>query len=115
MPVSTAKPPWHPNQTRAQKPAEAWRAAVAPSVGHRLSADGRLPSDGVLEIEDGIVEFKNNNLSVLTSSILSLKDMDKNKVQDLIKTAEEEVNKSEISDQKRFLSDQKIDVLRSIH
>ena len=66
-------------------------------------------------VEDGIVEFKNNNLSVLTSSILSLKDMDKNKVQDLIKTAEEEVNKSEISDQKRFLSDQKIDVLRSIH
>ena len=66
-------------------------------------------------VEDGIVEFKNNNLSVLTSSILSLKDMDKNKVQDLIKTAEEEVNKSEISDQTRFLSDQKIDVLRSIH
>ena len=26
-------------------------------------------------VEDGIVEFKNNNLSVLTSSILSLKDM----------------------------------------
>ena len=66
-------------------------------------------------VEDGIVEFKNNNLSVLTSSILSLKDMDKNKVQDLIKTAEEEVNKSEISDQKRFLSDQKIDVLKSIN
>ena len=66
-------------------------------------------------VEDGIVEFKNNNLSVLTSSIFSLKDMDKNKVQDLIKTAEEEVNKSEISDQTRFLSDQKIDVLRSIH
>ena len=66
-------------------------------------------------VEDGIVEFKNNNLSVLTSSILSLKDMDKNKVQSLIKTAEEEVNKSEISDQTRFLSDQKIDVLRSIH
>ena len=66
-------------------------------------------------VEDGIVEFKNNNLSVLTSSILSLKDMDKNKVQDLIKTAEKEVNKSDISDQTRFLADQKIDVLRSIH
>ena len=66
-------------------------------------------------VEDGIVEFKNNNLSVLTSSIFNLKDIDKNKVQDLIKTAEKEVNKSDISDQTRFLADQKIDVLRSIH
>ena len=66
-------------------------------------------------VEAGIVEFNNNNLSVLTSSIFNLKNIDKNKVQDLIKTAEEEVNKSEISDQTRFLSDQKIDVLRSIN
>ena len=66
-------------------------------------------------VEDGIVEFKNNNLSVLTSSIFNLKDIDKNKIQDLIKISEEEVNKSEISDQARFLSDQKIDVLRSIN
>ena len=66
-------------------------------------------------VEDGIVEFKNNNLSVLTSSIFNLKDIDKNRIQDLIKISEEEVNKSEISDQARFLSDQKIDVLRSIN
>ena len=66
-------------------------------------------------VEDGIVEFKNNNLSVLTSSIFNLKDIDKDKVQDLIKTSEEEVNKSEMSDQAKFLSDQKIDVLRSIN
>ncbi len=65
-------------------------------------------------VEDGIVEFKNNNLSLLTSSIFSLKDMDKNKIQDLIKTAEKEANKSEISDQAKFLADQKIEALRSI-
>jgi F-type H+-transporting ATPase subunit epsilon/F-type H+-transporting ATPase subunit delta len=66
-------------------------------------------------VEDGIVEFKNNNLSVLTSSIFSLKDIDKNKIQDLIKVTEQEANKSEISDQAKFLADQKIDVLRSIN
>ena len=66
-------------------------------------------------VEDGIVEFKNNNLSVLTSSIFSLKDIDKNKIQDLIKTAEEEANKAEISDHEKFLADQKIDVLRSLN
>ena len=66
-------------------------------------------------VEDGIVEFKNNNLSVLTSSIFSLKDIDKSKIQDLIKLTEEETNKAEISDQAKFLADQKIDVLRSIN
>ena len=66
-------------------------------------------------VEDGIVEFKDNNLSVLTSSILNLKDIDKNKIQDLIKNAEDEANKTEISDQAKFLVDQKIYVLRSIN
>ena len=66
-------------------------------------------------VEDGIVEFKDNNLSVLTSSIFNLKDIDKNKIQDLIKNAEDEANKAEISDQAKFLVNQKIDVLRSIN
>ena len=66
-------------------------------------------------VEDGIVEFKDNNLSVLTSSIFNLKDFDKNKIQDLIKITEEEVNKADISDQAKFLANQKIDVLRSIN
>ena len=65
-------------------------------------------------VEDGIVEFKNNNLSVLTSSIFNLKDIDKNKIQDLIKITEEEANKAEINDQAKYLADQKIEVLRSI-
>ena len=66
-------------------------------------------------VEDGIVEFKNNNLSVLTSSIFNLKDVDKNKIQDLLKISEEEANKSDISDQAKFVANQKIDVLRSIN
>ena len=66
-------------------------------------------------VEDGIVEFKNNNLSVLTSSIFNLKDIDKNKIQDLITNAEEEANKAEINDQAKYLADQKIDVLRSLN
>ena len=66
-------------------------------------------------IEDGIIEFKNNNLSVLTSLIFNLKDMEKSKVQDLIRTAEEQSKKTDISDQSKYLVDQKIDVLRSIN
>ena len=49
-------------------------------------------------VEDGIVEFKNNNLSILTSSIFNLTDLDKSKQQDLLKLAEEEAGKPDISD-----------------
>ena len=66
-------------------------------------------------VEDGIVEFKNNNLSILTSSIFNIKDFDKDKIRDLIKTTEQEINESEISDQAKYLADQKIETLRSIN
>ena len=66
-------------------------------------------------VEDGIVEFKNNNLSVLTSSIFSLKEIEKSKLQDLLKKAQEEANKDEINDQAKYLADQKIEVLRSLN
>ena len=66
-------------------------------------------------VEDGIVEFKNNNLSILTSNILNIVDLDKSKHENLLKNAEEEANKTEISDQAKFLADQKVQVLRSIN
>ena len=66
-------------------------------------------------VEDGIVEFKNNNLSILTSSIFNLKDIHKDKIKDLIEITEKEATKSDISDQAKYLADQKIDVLRSIN
>ena len=66
-------------------------------------------------VEDGIVEFKNNNLSILTSSIFNIADMDKSKQQDLLKQAEEESGKEEISDQSKYLIDQKIEVLKTLN
>ena len=66
-------------------------------------------------VEDGIVEFKNNNLSILTSSIFNLTDLDKSKQQDLLKLAEEEAGKPDITDQSKYLDDQKIEVLRSLN
>ena len=66
-------------------------------------------------VEDGIVEFKNNNLSILTSSIFNLKDIHKDKIKDLIEITEKEATKSDISDQAKYLADQKVEVLRSIN
>tara|TARA_B100000900_G_C20277523_1_gene592636 strand:+ start:90 stop:482 length:393 start_codon:yes stop_codon:yes gene_type:complete len=66
-------------------------------------------------IEDGILEFKNNNLSVLTSSIYNLKDLEKDKIQELLKLAEEDANRMENNDQLQFLADQKVEVLKTIN
>ena len=65
--------------------------------------------------EDGIVEFKNNNLSILTSTIFNLADMDKSKQQDLLKQAEEEADKTDINDQSKYLADQKVEVLKTLN
>ena len=66
-------------------------------------------------IEDGIVEFKDNTLSILTSLIFNLDKMDKSKQEDLLKKAEEEASKTDTNDQYKYLIDQKIEVLRSIN
>ena len=66
-------------------------------------------------VNDGIVEFKDNNLSILTSLILNLKDIDKEKISEIQKSAEEELNKSDINDQEKYLLDQKLEVLKSIN
>ena len=66
-------------------------------------------------IEDGIIEFKNNNLSILTSTIYNISDMDKSIRLNLLKQAQDELNKEEINDQLRFLADQKVEVLKSLN
>ena len=66
-------------------------------------------------VEDGIVEFKNNNLSVLTSSIYDIKNFDKDKISELLIQAEEYSKNSDITDQNKYLVDQKIDVLKTLN
>ena len=66
-------------------------------------------------VEDGILEFKNNNLSILTSNIFDVSDIDKSKKENLLKQAEEESKKTELNDQAKFLIDQKVEVLKSIN
>ena len=66
-------------------------------------------------LNDGIIEFKDKNLSILTSLILNLKEIDKEKISEIQKSAEEELNKSDINDQEKYLLDQKLEVLKSIN
>ncbi len=65
-------------------------------------------------VEDGIVEFKDNSLSILTSSIFNLKDADKNYITKTISETEKELSSDDIDDQKRFLLNHKVEVLKSL-
>jgi len=65
-------------------------------------------------VEDGIIEFKNNCLSILTSNIFDIKKIDKNKVRDILVKAEKEGQNPDISDQVKYLVNHKIEVLKSL-
>ena len=65
-------------------------------------------------LEDGIVEFKDNNLSILTSFVVKTSEFEKSKLNNLLEEAEKEIKNTEINDQKKYLIDQKIEVLRSL-
>ena len=65
-------------------------------------------------VDDGIVEFKDNSLSILTSNIFDIKDADKAKIQEMIKEAENNLADEKLDDQKRFIISQKVEVLKSL-
>ena len=65
-------------------------------------------------LEDGIVEFKDNNLSILTSFVVKTSEFEKSRLNNLLEEAEKEIKNTEINDQKKYLIDQKIEVLKSL-
>ena len=71
-------------------------------------------SEETYYVEDGIIEFKNNCLSILTSNIFDIKKIDKNKVRDILTEAEKESQNQDMSDQAKYLVDHKIEVLKSL-
>ena len=66
-------------------------------------------------VEDGIIEFKDNLLSILTSNIVDLKNASKDFFEKNLKEAEKLLEDPELNDQQRFLTSQKVDILKSIN
>ena len=66
-------------------------------------------------IEDGILEFKDNLLSILTSKILDIKNLDRSFIDRNIKEAEMELENLDLNDQLKFIISQKVDVLKSLN
>ena len=65
-------------------------------------------------VEDGTVEFENNNLLILSSTAKNLDELDKNSIDSIIKKSQEQFNKVETSDKDKYLLSHKIETLREI-
>ena len=65
-------------------------------------------------VEEGTVEFSNNNLTVLTSTAKDIANMDKKSIDALIHESEKKINNHEISDKERYLLSYKLETLKNI-
>ena len=65
-------------------------------------------------IEEGTVDFSDNNLLILTSTAKDLKNMEKNSINDLIDQAEKKLKDSGLSDKDKYVMSYKIDTLKEI-
>ena len=66
-------------------------------------------------VQDGIIEFYNNNLTILSSKIINIKNLNKEKIDQLITETEKILNDEKLNDNNRYLANHKIDALRSLN
>ena len=65
-------------------------------------------------VEEGVVEFSNNNLLILTSTAKSIVNLKNSFIDETINKSEEGINKEGISDKDRYLLSYKIEVLKNL-
>ena len=66
-------------------------------------------------VEEGTVEFSNNNLLILTSTAKEVTKMNKKFIDTLISESEKKLDNNEISDKERYLLSYKLETLRNIN
>ena len=65
-------------------------------------------------LEEGTVEFSNNNLLILTSKVYNLADLNQSAIKDLLDQAEKKLTENTASDKEKYLLAYKIDTLKEI-
>ena len=65
-------------------------------------------------VEEGIIEFYNNSLIVLSTKIVDIKNLNKEEIEQLIKETEKILNNEKLHDNDRYLANHKIEVLRTL-
>ena len=67
-----------------------------------------------LYVEEGTVEFSNNILTVLSSTVFKLNELSKELIQQMIEKADKEINSNNLTDKHQFILSHKISVLKNI-
>ena len=65
-------------------------------------------------VEEGTVEFSNNSLLILTSTVKDLKNLQKNSLNDLLEEAERKLKDGNSTDKEKFILSYKVQSLREI-
>tara|TARA_B100000212_G_C26987421_1_gene369285 strand:+ start:107 stop:496 length:390 start_codon:yes stop_codon:yes gene_type:complete len=65
-------------------------------------------------VEEGTVEFSNNKLLILTSTVKDLKNFNKDLVENLVQEAEKKLNDQNTSDKEKYIISYKIDALKEL-
>ena len=66
-------------------------------------------------VEEGTVEFSDNNLLILTSTAKDLKNSDKNSIENLLENAEKKFKDVNTTDKEKYIISHKIDILKEIN
>ena len=66
-------------------------------------------------VEDGTVEFSNNNLLILSTTVLNLKNIKSEQINDMIKEVEKKISLNESSDKQKYILNYKIETLKQIN
>ena len=64
-------------------------------------------------VEEGTVEFSNNNLLILTSTARDIAHLDKSKINELLQKAEANLN-TQSTDKERYVASYKLETLKEI-
>ena len=65
-------------------------------------------------VQDGTIEFFNNHLTVLSSSVINIKELTKSDVNRMNKETEEKLQNNEINDQDRYILNHQLETLKEI-
>lgn len=66
-------------------------------------------------VEDGTIEFYENNLLILSTTAMSIDSLDKNRIKEKVDEAQKQLSKKEINDKQRYILNHKIDTLNSLN
>ena len=66
-------------------------------------------------VEDGTVEFSDNNLLILSATVQSLKKIKTQEIGSMLREAEQMLSKNQVSDKQKYILNYKIETLKQIN